>query len=161
MWWDSENSSNLINLKFSCFEELCFIWRNGNRCILHSFFQNSNLVRISSAKSFVPAVSHSVRIFDRSRILKDSSGSGSVCKKLGSIFFCRNGKPNCILGHRYRRISNQSVKTKTRNMQDIFLLQIDRSFFHGRSIGIRYLVLIVNLPTVITIHCHTIWHEWI
>src|SRR5699024_7056714 len=38
-----ENSSNLINLKFSCFQKLCLLRGDGDWRILHPFLQNSNL----------------------------------------------------------------------------------------------------------------------
>ena len=47
--------SYLINLKFSCFQKLRFIWADGNRCVLHTFFQHCHLVSISrTSKGCLP-----------------------------------------------------------------------------------------------------------
>src|SRR5690606_23499621 len=43
------NTTDLVHLEFSCFQELCIIRRNTDFMILHAFLQNRNSVRIGNA----------------------------------------------------------------------------------------------------------------
>ena len=55
---DSEKSSYFIDLGFSGFPKLCLFRKNGNRSILHSVFQDRDLVTVvGSAKCLLPALS--------------------------------------------------------------------------------------------------------
>ena len=46
---DSENSSDLIDLEFACFEELRLLRRDADGRVLHAFFQHGDLIGISAA----------------------------------------------------------------------------------------------------------------
>ena len=134
VWRYSEDSSYFINLKFSCFQKLCFIWGDGDRRVFHAFFQNSYLMRIVTREAFGPAFSDSFWIFYGTGILQNTSRCGTVCKELSTVFLCGDSKSDSVLGHSNRRVTDQTVKAEARNMENIGRFQDYGSIFHGRCI---------------------------
>ena len=155
----SENSGNFIDLEFPCLQELCFVRRDGNRCVFHAFLKDGNLVGVVLAKAFLPGLSYGIRVLDRSGVFQKTSRSCTVCKELGTVLFRCDGKSYGIFRHCDWRISNQSVKAKTGNMQHIGRLEPYRAIFHSRCIGIGYPIFIVEPSFVITVYGHPVRHQ--
>ena len=96
----SENSSDLIYLKFPCLQKLCFVRRDGNRSIFHALFQDGNLVAVGrTAEGGVPGITHPCRVFQRSRMLQHTAGSCSVGIELTAVFLRRNCQTDGVLRH--------------------------------------------------------------
>ena len=160
MWRHSENSSYLIDLKFSGFEELCFVGRDRDRRVFHAFLQHRHLVRVgTAAEGRIPALSHLARVFQHTRMLQHTAGGGTIGVELTAIFLCGDGKTDGVLRHCNRTVSNQTIKPQTRNVKDILWLENDRAAFHGMGIIGTKLVLIVELTVLISVNCHSVRHQ--
>ena len=80
---DSENSSDLIDLKFACFEELRLLRRDADGRVLHAFFQHGDLIGVAAAaEGGLPALPHTLRIFDRAGVFQHTAR----CRAVGEEF---------------------------------------------------------------------------
>lgn len=84
---DSENSSDFIDLEFSCFEELRLLRRDADRRVFHTFFQHGDLIGVATAtEGGLPAFPHTLRIFDGTGMLQHTARSSTVGEELCTIF---------------------------------------------------------------------------
>ena len=91
--------------------------------------------------------------------VQDTTWRSTVRIELGAILFCSNCKTYGVLCHRDRGVSNQSVKSKAWNMENIGRLEPYRSTLSGPCFIGRGLVLVVELSLLIAVNHHAVWHE--
>ena len=124
---DSENSSNFIDLEFSCFEELCLLRRDADRRIFHTFFQYGDFVCVSAAtEGGLPALTHTLRVFDRTGVFQHTARSGTVGEEFCTVFLTGNRHANGVLCHSDGTVAHQAVKTQTGNVKHFGWVKIDR-----------------------------------
>ena len=81
---NSENSSDFIDLEFACFKKLRLLRRDTDGCVLHAFFQYGNFVCIAAAaEGGLPALPHTLRIFDRAGVFQHTARSGTIGMAMG------------------------------------------------------------------------------
>ena len=157
-----ENSSDLIDLKFPCLQELCFVRRDGNGRIFHALFQDGNLVAVGrTAKGGVPGITHPGGVFQRSRMLQYTAGCCSVGVELTAVLLRRDCQTDGVLRHGDRTVAYQSVKAQTRNMEYIRGGEADHPTFHGGGIVIGFSIFVVQSAVAIPVHGHTVRHQGI
>ena len=158
----SENSSDLIYLKFPCLQKLCFVRRNGNRSIFHALFQDGNLVAVGrTAEGRVPGVTHPCRVFQCSRMLQHTTWCCSVGVELTAVLLRCDCQADGILRHRNGAVTNKPVKTQSRNMKHIGRVKDDRPGFHRWSIIVGLRVFVIQMSVLVPIHCHAVRHQGI
>ena len=118
-------------------------------------------MRIAAGETLVPAFADGIWILDGARKFQQTSGSSSICEKLSAVFLCGDGKADGILSHGNRRVANQSIKSEAWYMKYIGWPERHRSSFHGLSIRLLHLILIVEVSVLIPIHGHAVRHQWI
>ena len=116
-------------------------------------------MRIAAGEALVPAFADGIWILDSARKFQQASGSGSICEKLSAVFLCGDGKADGILSHGNRRVTNQSIKAEAWHMKYIRWSERHSSRFRGLGIRLLHLILIVEVPVLITIHGHAVRHQ--
>ena len=97
---NSENSSNFIDLEFSCFEKLCLLRRNADWRIFHTFFQYGNLIGVAAAaEGGLPAFPHTLRVFDRAGVFQHTARCGTVGEEFRAILLTGDSHADGILRH--------------------------------------------------------------
>lgn len=90
-------------------------------------------------------------------VINNSSVSVKVAMP---VFLCGNRKSHGILRHCYWRISDQAVKAKTGDMQNIGRRKVNLSVFALRGSILRILLVQIKKPAVfITVDCHFVGHQ--
>ena len=117
---NSENSSNFVYLKFSCFKELRLLGRNTDGSVFHALFKHSNLSAVgTSAELRLPRFTNLCGVFYRTGVFKNAAWRCAVRKELCAELLSRNCKPYSVIRHCNRRITHKPVKAKPGNMQNI------------------------------------------
>ena len=156
----SENSSNLVDLELSGFQELRLFRGNGNGGVLHALLQNSHLIGVAAtAKSGLPAFPDTLGIFDGAGMLQDTTGCCTVGEELGSVLLTGDGHANSVFGHCNGAVANKTVKTQTRDVQDIRRRQTHYRAVHSGSFVRAGGVFVVQLPLAVSVHSHAIRHQ--
>ena len=97
---DSENSSDLIDLEFACFEELRLLRRDADGRVFHAFFQHGNFVCIAAAaEGGLPALPHTLRIFDRTGVFQHTARSGTIGEELRAVLLAGDRHADGVLCH--------------------------------------------------------------
>ena len=118
--WDPENSSNLIDLEFSCFKELCLLRRDADGRVFHAFFQHGDFVCVAAAaEGGLPALPYTLRVFDGAGVFQHTTGRRTVSKELGSVFLTGNRHADGILRHSDGTVAHQTVKAQAGDMEHI------------------------------------------
>ena len=166
MRWHTEDPCNLIDLELPCLQELSLLRTDTDRRVLHALFQNGNLICIAaSSEGRLPAFPHLARILNSPRMLQHTGRSRTVRKELAAILFGSDCQPYRILGHSDRTVSNQTVKSKTRNVQHIVRLKpygssnLIGAFPAVHIVRIINGVLVIKPSMLITSHLHPIRHQ--
>ena len=92
---------------------------NLNQLLVLANMESYNAMRIVPREAFFPAFSDSFWIFYGTGILQNISWCGTVCKELSTVFFCGDSKSDSVLGHSDGRVTYQTIKAETRNMEYI------------------------------------------
>ena len=160
MGWDSENSSNLINLEFSCFEELRLLRRDADGRVFHAFFQHSDLIGIAAAaEGRLPALPHTLWVFDCAGMFQHAARSGTVGEELCTVLLTGDRHADGVLRHSDGTVTDQPVKAQAGDMQHIRgvkrhgeVLILD-GFIRPSVIGV------VQPPALVSVHRHLVWHK--
>ena len=120
----SEKSSDLIDLEFSCFEELRLLRRDADWRIFHAFFQYGDFVCVSAAtEGGLPALPHTLRVFNRAGVFQHTTRCDTVGEEFRAILFTGDSHANGVLCHSDGTVAHQTVKTQAGNVQHIRWLQ--------------------------------------
>ena len=159
---DTENPRNLVDLKFSGFQKLCLLRRNGDGRVFHAFLQDCHLAGVSGPAELThPGIPYTLRIFDGAGVLQHTAWSCTVCKEFCTVFLRCNGESDGVLRHGNRRVSDKAVKAKPRYMQNILRHQHCGGTFHRGCIIGRCRVLVVEPPLVCAVNLHPVRHQGI
>ena len=157
---DSENSSDFIDLEFACFEELRLLRRDTDGRVLHAFFQYGNFVCIAAAaEGGLPALPHTLRIFDRAGVFQHTARCSTVGEEFGSVLLAGDSHADGIPCHSDGAVADQTVKAESRYVEYIRgmkrygeLLVFD-GFVRATVIGV------IQMPTFISVHRHLVGHK--
>ena len=117
---NSENSGYLVYLKFSCFKELRLFRRNADGSVFHALLKHCDLSAVgTTAELRLPRFTNLCRVLYCSRVFKHAAWRCAVCEELSAELLGRNCKPDSVLRHCNRRVTNKPVKTKSGNVQNI------------------------------------------
>ena len=162
MGWDSENSSDLIDLEFACFEELRLLRRNADGRVFHAFFQHGNLIGIAAAaEGGLPALPHTLRVFDRAGVFQHTARCGTVGEELCAVFLTGDSHADGVFRHSDGAVTDQTVKAQTGDVKHIRWLKrygkllILNGFIRATIIGV------VETPVFISVHRHLVRHQGI
>ena len=109
----SENSSDLIDLEFSCFEELRLLRRDADGRVFHALLQNGDLVGVAAAaEGGLPALTDTLGVFDGTGVFQNAARSRAVCEELSAVFLAGDGHADGVLRHSDGRIAHQPVKAQ-------------------------------------------------
>ena len=127
MRWHSENSSDFIDLEFACFEELRLLRRDADGRVFHAFFQYGDLIGVAAAaEGGLPALPHTLWVFDRAGVFQHTARGGAVGEELCTVFLTGNRHANGVLCHSDGTVAHQAVKTQTGNVKHFGWVKIDR-----------------------------------
>ena len=127
MRWHSEDSSDFIDLEFSCFEKLRLLRRDADGRIFHAFLKHCDFVCVSTAaEGGLPALPHTLRILDRAGVFQHTARGGPIGKELCTVFLTGNRHANGVLCHSDGTVAHQAVKTQTGNVKHFGWVKIDR-----------------------------------
>ena len=116
---DSENSSDFIDLKFACFQELRLLRRDADGRVFHAFFQNGDFIGVATAtEGGLPAFPHTLRIFDGTWMLQHTARSGTVGEELCTIFLAGNRHADSVLCHCDGTVADQTIEAESGDMQN-------------------------------------------
>ena len=157
---DSENSSDLIDLEFACFQELCLLRRDADGRVLHAFFQYGDLIGVAAAtEGRLPALPHTLRVFDGAGVFQHTTRCGTVGEEFRAILLTGNRHADSILCHSDGAVANQAIEAESGDMQHIRrlkrygeLLVLD-SFVRATIIGV------VQTAVFVSVHGHLIRHQ--
>ena len=157
---DSENSSDFIDLEFACFEELRLLRRDADGRVLHAFFQYGNFVCIAAAaEGGLPALPHTLRIFDRAGVFQHTARSGTIGEEFCAVLLTGDSHADGVLRHSDGAVADQTVKAESRYVEYIRgmkrygkLLVFD-GFVRATVIGV------VETPIFISVHRHLVGHK--
>ena len=117
---DSENSSDFIDLKFACFKKLRLLRRDTDGRVLHAFFQYGNFVCIAAAaEGGLPALPHTLRIFDRAGVFQYTARSGTIGEELRAVLLAGDRHADGVLRHGDGAVADQTVKAVSRYVEYI------------------------------------------
>ena len=157
---NSENSSDFIDLEFACFKKLRLLRRDTDGCVLHAFFQYGNFVCIAAAaEGGLPALPHTLRIFDRAGVFQHTARSGTIGEELRAVLLAGDRHADGVLRHSDGTVTDQTVKTQAGNVQHIRWLQrygellVFDGFVRATVIGV------VETPIFISVHRHLVGHK--
>ena len=156
----SENSSDLIDLKFSCFEELRLLRRDADGRVFHAFFQHGDLIGIAAAaEGGLPALPHPLRVFDRAGVFQHTARSGTVGKELCSVLLTGDCHADGVLRHSDGTVAHQTIKAQAGDVKNIRRLKRYGEFLIFYSF-VRATVIGVVQPTVfVSVHRHLVRHK--
>ena len=156
----SENSSYLVYLKFSCFKELCLFGRNTDGSVFHTLLKYSNLSAVGTpAELRLPRFTNLCRVLNRTWVFKHATWRCAVRKELSAELLGCNCKPDSVLRHCNRRVTNKSVKPKSGNMQDIARRENDFIFLAADCFVRATVVFVVQRSIGITVNRHSVRHK--
>ena len=160
MRWDSENSSDLIDLEFSCFEELRLLRRDADGRVFHAFFQHSDFVCITAAaEGGLPALSHTLRVFDRAGVFQYTTRSGTVGEEFCTVFFTGNRHADGVLCHSDGTVADQTVKAQTWDVKNIQRLKRHSELLVLDGFVRATIIGVVQPPAFISVHRHLVRHQ--
>ena len=111
---DSENSSDFIDLEFACFKKLRLLRRDTDGCVLHAFFQYGNFVCIAAAaEGGLPALPHTLRVFDSAGVFQHTARSGAVGKEFRTVFLTSDSHADSVFCHSDGAVANQAIEAES------------------------------------------------
>ena len=124
---DSENSSDLIDLEFAGLKELRLFGADADRRVFHTFFQYGDLIGVAAAaEGGLPALPHTLRVFDRAGVFQHTARSGTVGKEFCAVFLAGNSHADGVLRHSDGTVAHQAVKAQTGDVKHLGRVEIDR-----------------------------------
>ena len=158
----SENSSDLIDLKFSCFEELCLFRRDADGRVFHALLQHSDFIGVSAAaEGGLPAFPHTLRVFDGAGVFQHAARSGTVGEEFRTVLLTGDSHADGVLRHSDGAVTDQTVKAQTgdvehfRGMKRYGEVLILDGFIRATVIGV------VKPTGFVSVHRHLVWHQGI
>ena len=121
---------------------------------------NRRLVRIAAAVSPLPRLTHTLRIFDNTRMLQHRRGRCAVCEEGRAVLVTGDRQTECILCHCNGAVSDQTVKAQSRNMQNLFHWQNDLALLLEIRVVFVISAVAVNEPSaIVAVNTHLIRHQ--
>ena len=113
MGWHSENTCDLVDLKFSRFQKLRLFRGDADRLCISCPLQNGDLISIAAAaEGGLPALPNTLRVFNGPRMLQNTAGCCAVSKELRTILLTGNGHADGVFRHSDRAVATKPVKAK-------------------------------------------------
>nr|DAO53593.1 MAG TPA: hypothetical protein [Caudoviricetes sp.] len=160
VWRHSENSSDFIDLEFSCFEKLRLFGRYPDWRIFHTFLKHCDFICVSAAaEGGLPTLPYTLRIFDGAGVFQHTAGCSTVSKELGSVFLTGNRHADSILRHCNGTVAHQTVKAESGNMKHIGRLKRDRKLLVFNGFIGTTVVGVVKTAVFISVHRHLVRHQ--
>lgn len=111
---NSENSSDLINLEFACFQELRLLWRDADGRIFHTFLKHCDFIGIAAAaEGGLPALPHTLRVFDSAGVFQHTARSGAVGKEFRTVFLTSDSHADSVFCHSDGAVANQAIEAES------------------------------------------------
>ncbi len=156
----SENSSDLIDLEFSGFEELRLLRRDADGRVFHAFLQNGDLIGVAAAaEGGLPALPDTLGVFDGARVFQDPSRSRAVSEELRAVLLAGDCHADGVLCHSDGRVAHQPVKAQAGDVQHVRGPEDDGLVFGADGLVIAPLIAVVELAPLVSVYRHFVRHE--
>ena len=114
----SENSSDLIDLEFACFEELGLLRRDADGRVFHALLQHGDFIGIAAAtEGRLPAFPHTLRVFDGAGVFQHTARSGTVGEEFRAVLLTGDSHADGVLRHSDGAVAHQTVKAQAGDME--------------------------------------------
>ena len=93
-------------------------------------------------------------------MLEDTGRRCSVLKELRAVFLTGHREPDRVLCHRNRTVSDKAIETEPRDLHHLMGRELYDRLLHRRRIGsLGPEVLVIDVPVLIAVHGHAVWHQ--
>ena len=134
--------------------------RDADGRVFHAFFQYGNFVCIAAAaEGGLPALPHTLRIFDRAGVFQHTARSGTIGEELCAVFLTGDSHADGILRHSDGTVTDQPVKAQAGDMQHIREMKRYGKILTFYGFVRATIIGVVQLSVFISVHRHLVGHK--